>query len=73
MSSDSREAEIVVRGTALKAGSATVLTNSDIHAHNTFAQREVVVPTTKALEILGEKLRYTFSPASVTKLALTVS
>src|SRR5208282_2974934 len=40
--SESKEAEIAVRGAALQSGSATVLTNSDIHAHNTFEQKQVV-------------------------------
>jgi alpha-N-arabinofuranosidase len=71
--SDSRDAEIVVRGATATTGSATVLTNSDIHAHNTFEQRHVVVPETKTLEINGPTLHYTFPPASVTKLALTLS
>jgi len=71
--SSARESEIVLCGAALKSGKSTVLTNADIHAHNTFEQRQVVVPQTKALEIGGGGLRYTFPPASVTKLALTLS
>jgi alpha-L-arabinofuranosidase len=71
--SDPREAEIVIRGAAIKSGAATVLTNSDIHAHNTFDQRNVVVPETKTLEITGSTLSYAFPPASVCKLALTLS
>jgi alpha-L-arabinofuranosidase len=71
--SDARDAEIVIRGATLKSGSATVLTNSDIHAHNTFAQKNVVVPQTKNVEIKGAALNYVFPPASVTKLSLTLS
>ncbi|HSZ63385.1 MAG TPA: alpha-L-arabinofuranosidase C-terminal domain-containing protein [Terriglobales bacterium] len=71
--SDAREVEIVVRGAGIKAGSATVLTNSDIHAHNTFEARRVVVPETKSVEVAGQSLRYMFAPASVTKLALTLA
>jgi alpha-N-arabinofuranosidase len=71
--SDSRQAEIVVRGTSFKSGSATVLTNRDIHAHNTFDQRRAVAPDTRPLEIAGPTLSYTFPPASVTKLAITLS
>jgi alpha-L-arabinofuranosidase len=71
--SDLREAEIAIRGAAIKSGLATVLTNSDIHAHNTFDQRNVVVPETKTLEITGRTLNYAFPAASVTKLALTLS
>src|SRR5580700_11243875 len=71
--SESLEAEIVIRGAAPRSGSVTVLTNSDIHAHNAFDQRQVVVPQTKALEINGRTLIYAFPPASVTKLKLTLS
>jgi len=71
--SDARETEIVIRGGALKSGSATVLANSDIHAHNTFENRKVVVPETKSMEVSGRSIHYTFPPASVTKLALTLS
>jgi alpha-L-arabinofuranosidase len=71
--SDARDAEIVIRGATLKSGSATVLTNSDTHAHNTFAQKNVVVPETKNVEIKGAALNYVFPPASVTKLSLTLS
>jgi alpha-N-arabinofuranosidase len=71
--SETRETEIAVRDAGLKSGSATVLTHSDIHAHNTFDQRQVVVPQTQSLEIKGRTLNYTFPPASVTKLALTLS
>jgi len=71
--SDSRQAEISVRGGAPKSGFATELTHADIHAHNTFEQRQVVVPQTKTLEIPGRTLHYTFPPASVTRLTLSLS
>jgi alpha-L-arabinofuranosidase len=71
--SDAREAEIVIRGGALKSGSATVLTDSDIHARNTFEDRKHIVPETKSMEVSGRSLNYSFAPASVTKLALTLS
>ena len=31
-----------------------MLANADIHAHNTFEHRDVVVPKTAAVEIKGE-------------------
>jgi len=67
-----RETEISVRGGSIVSGSATFLTNSDIHAHNSFEQRNVVVPQTKAVEGKGRTLTYTFPAASVTKIALTL-
>jgi alpha-N-arabinofuranosidase len=71
--SHTSECEIVVRGATLKSGSATELTNSDIHAHNTFEQKHVVVQETKAVEVHGGALHYVFPTASVTKLALTLA
>ena len=67
-----RETEIGVRGTSIRSGSVTTLTHSDIHVHNTFEQRNVVTPQTKALEKSGRTLTYTFPPASVTKLTLAL-
>ena len=71
--SQPREAEISLRGAGLRSGSATTLTNSDIHAHNTFEHRDAVTPQTKNLDIKGRMLTYVFPPASVTKLALTLN
>jgi alpha-N-arabinofuranosidase len=70
--SEARETEVGIRGASMKSGSATTLANSDIHAHNTFEQREVVQPQTKSLTMQGGKLTYTFPAASVTKLSLTL-
>jgi alpha-N-arabinofuranosidase len=70
--SQARQAEISLRGGTIKSGTATVLTNSDIHAHNTFAQRAAVAPQMKAMNIAGGGPTYTFPPASVTKLTLAV-
>jgi alpha-N-arabinofuranosidase len=71
--SETREAEIVIRGAGLKAGSSTTLTHSDIHAHNTFEQKQTVVPQAKAIEVKGSTLNYTFPQASVTKLTLVLT
>ena len=48
-----RETEIGVRGASIRSGSTTTLTHSDLHAHNTFEQRNVVTPQNKALEKSG--------------------
>jgi alpha-L-arabinofuranosidase len=71
--SEGREAEISIRGASLKSGSATTLAHSDIHAHNTFDQRQVVVPEKNNINVSGHSLNYEFRPASVTKLALALS
>ena len=67
-----RETKIGLRGATLKSGTATTLTNSDIHAHNTFDQREVVRPQSKGLDVQRGDLAYSFPPASVTKLTLSL-
>jgi alpha-L-arabinofuranosidase len=69
--SATREAKIGIRGASLKSGTATTLTHSDIHAHNTFDQREMVSPQSKALSFQRD-LAYSFPPASVTKLTLSL-
>ena len=63
-----RLVEIALRGAT--AGEATMkfLSNPDIHAHNTFDQRDVVVPQTKALSSTGGVLVVEFPPASVAAL-----
>ena len=68
-----REAEITVRDASVQSGSAAFLTNADMHAHNSLEQRNVVAPQTKTVAGQGRTLTYTFPPASVTKLALTLS
>ena len=70
--SEPRETNIVLRGATVTSGTVTTITNSDIHAHNTFDQPNVVVPQSKALSMNGSSFTFTFAPASVTKLALTL-
>lgn len=70
---DPVETQIAVRGARIKSGSATVLTAPDIHAHNTFEQRQAVVPRTEQVEISGSSPVFRFSPASVTKLKLQLT
>ncbi|HEV7218178.1 MAG TPA: alpha-L-arabinofuranosidase C-terminal domain-containing protein [Terriglobales bacterium] len=70
---EARETEIGIRGGGIKSGTATTLTNADIHAHNSFEKRDVVVPQTKEIAGNGSVLTYTFLPASVTKLALELT
>ena len=71
--SQPREASIDLMGAAAYSGSATTLTNSDIHAHNTFDAPDVVHPETKEWSASGSALRYTFPPASVTLLQINLS
>jgi alpha-N-arabinofuranosidase len=69
---EARETDIGIPGANVKSGTATTLSHSDIHAHNSFQEREVVKPQTKSLET-GGTVRYTFPAASVTKLSLTLA
>ena len=68
--SEARDAEIVARGANIKSAAGTVLTHSDIHAHNTFAEKNVVQPKAQSAEVKGNTLNFRFPPASVTKLAV---
>jgi alpha-L-arabinofuranosidase len=70
--SEARAAEITMRGTRFGSGTATTLTSSDIHAHNTFEQRDAIVPATNNVQANAKVLAYTFPPASVTKLAIAL-
>ncbi|PYY10714.1 MAG: alpha-L-arabinofuranosidase [Acidobacteria bacterium] len=70
--SQPRETEIVVRGASVKSGQATLLTNPDIHAHNTFDQPNNVVPQARDVKIAGSVV-FTFPAASVTALRLELS
>lgn len=70
---ESRLAEIAVRGGSVKEASMAFLTNSDIHAHNTFEQRDAVVPQRKALELSGKELVVELPPASATALKIQLN
>jgi alpha-N-arabinofuranosidase len=70
--SDTRETEIAVRGASIKSGTTTVLTNSDLHAHNSFDRQNEVTPQIKDLQLTGGVLTIPIPPASVTKLELSL-
>jgi alpha-N-arabinofuranosidase len=70
---DALEAQLVTHGARVNSIRATVLTATDIHAHNTFDQKQVVVPQTKAVEVKRPSPSFTFPPASVTKLELSLA
>ncbi len=70
--SETCEAQIGIAGAVIRSGTATTLTAADIHAHNTFEQREVVAPQTRAVGTKGKVLNFAFAPASVTKLTLAL-
>jgi alpha-N-arabinofuranosidase len=71
--SEQRDAQVTVRGAKLNGATATVLSHADIHAHNTFAQRNVVEPKTQTAVVKGDILSFRFPAASVTKLAVQLA
>jgi alpha-L-arabinofuranosidase len=71
--SESCEAEIKIPGANSRSVTATTLTAPDIHAHNSFEQRNAVIPQTRTLESGKPFSNYVFPPASVTKLTLTLA
>jgi alpha-N-arabinofuranosidase len=71
--SESRLAEISLRGASVREASMRFLSNADIHAHNTFEQRDVVVPQTKPLRLSEGSLVVEFPPASVAALTIQLN
>ena len=71
--SQPREAEINLLGAEAVSGQATVLTNSDIHARNTFDAADTVKPRTESWSPSGRTPKFTFAPASVTLLQLKLA
>ncbi len=65
-----QETEILVRGGIPKSVQASVLTDRDPHAHNTFEQPDAVKVATGKADIAAGAVRFTFPPASVTKLEI---
>ena len=68
-----REAEIAIRGAAIKAVKATTLSAGDMHDHNSFDNPRRVEPKDEAVVVKGSPLVYRFAPASVTRLQITLA
>jgi len=68
-----RECEIVVRDAAVQSASALTLAASDVHAHNSFETPQAVQPTAQTVQAGSGAVTYTFAPASVTKLTITLA
>jgi alpha-N-arabinofuranosidase len=67
------EAEIVIRTAPVSGGSATVLTASDIHAHNDFQHPDLVKPASAKVTVRSGRIVHEFPPASVSALSLILS
>jgi alpha-N-arabinofuranosidase len=66
--------EITVAGAAIASYSGQVLAEPDVHAHNDFAHPNAVHPSPVATATTtGGRLTYSFPPASVTTLQLTLA
>jgi alpha-N-arabinofuranosidase len=68
--SEPRLTEIAIHGGAVKSGTVTTMTSSDIHAHNTFDQPSALIPRTEQMKVGGSTLVYEFPPASVSALQI---
>ena len=66
--SNPREAEIILRGAKAVSAKAWMVHESDIHAHNTLDQPDVVKTKRAEVTVRADSLSFTFPPASVVKI-----
>jgi alpha-N-arabinofuranosidase len=71
--SEARLAEISLRGASIQGAGMSFLSHADMHAHNTFEQRDVIVPQTKRLSANEGNLVVEFPPASVAALSIQLN
>jgi alpha-N-arabinofuranosidase len=67
-----RDALIALRGARIVAAKARTLSHHDIHAHNTFESPDTVGPQDRAIATSSEGLHFTFPPASVSAITVTL-
>lgn len=67
-----REAEVALRGGTVASVRVTTLAAKDAHDVNSFEHPDMVAPATRDLPVRGAVLGYSFPPASVTKLEITL-
>ncbi len=67
------ETEIAVHGATVKEASVTTLVAKDIHAHNSFDNPRAIEPQAAQAALKGGTLVYSFAPASVTRLQITLA
>jgi len=68
-----RETEIAIRGASIESCQSRVLSSTDIHAHNSFANPRGLEPKDADVSIAGPTLVYQFLPASVTRLQISLA
>jgi alpha-N-arabinofuranosidase len=71
--SQPRETTISLRGATAASATAWVVTDSDIHAHNTFEHPERVTTKRSDVTVRSGALSFTFPPASVVKLEVRLA
>jgi alpha-L-arabinofuranosidase len=69
---DPMEIEILLRGGAARTASGVVLTASDMRAHNTFQNPQVVVPRDLPALVDGPSVKVTAPAMAVVKLSVTL-
>lgn len=67
------ETEIALYGATVKDVRVTSLAATDIHTHNSFDHPHVIEPQPAQATVKGGMLVYSFAPASVTKLQITLA
>jgi alpha-N-arabinofuranosidase len=67
------ETQVLVHGAQITAGEGLVLTHADIHAHNTFQDRESVAPRSMTLEVKNGSAILRLPAASVVSLKLQLA
>jgi alpha-N-arabinofuranosidase len=70
---DARECAIAVRGAAIREGRATVLSSTDLRAHNSFEHPAALAPVDAPVRPAAGALTHRFPAASVTRLQLTLA
>jgi alpha-N-arabinofuranosidase len=70
---DARECAIAVRGAAIREARATVLSATDLRAHNSFEHPAALAPVDAPVRPAAGPLTHRFPAASVTRLQLTLA
>lgn len=70
---EARAAEIVVRGARAESARARVLAEPDVRAHNSFEKPREVEPHDAQARVSAGALTFSFPPASVTRLEITLA
>ena len=67
-----RECAIAVRGAAIRDGRASVLSSTDLQAHNSFDHPAVLAPVDATVRVAAGLVTYRSPAASVTRLQLSL-